>query len=223
MSYCSKRFSCAISTESRKPSVTTSAVRAPLRSISALVASVVPWMTRPISPGAAPARPSAVPMPSSTPRSGASCVVSTLVETCAAPLSSTTSVKVPPTSTPICHRIRDSAIRPRACREFLRPAGRYCRRTVAAGPGAVILRTGRAPRAPSRMKIVAGRKIYIRTLRGVVFFHSVDTIFGLLSRRTRDAFRLDTFPVYASPRNQARRRRFASGGRHLGRHGFAYR
>ena len=43
-SYCSKRFSCRISIVSRKPSVVTSAVLAPLRSISALVASVVPWM-----------------------------------------------------------------------------------------------------------------------------------------------------------------------------------
>jgi len=31
MSYCSKRFSCAISIESRKPCVVTSAVSAPLR------------------------------------------------------------------------------------------------------------------------------------------------------------------------------------------------
>ena len=43
-SYCSKRFSCRISTVSRNPSVVTSAVRAPLRSMIALVASVVPWM-----------------------------------------------------------------------------------------------------------------------------------------------------------------------------------
>ena len=43
-SYCSKRFSWRISTSSRKPSVVSSAVLAPLRSISALVASVVPWM-----------------------------------------------------------------------------------------------------------------------------------------------------------------------------------
>ena len=44
MSYCSKRFSWRISTTSRNPSVVSSAVFAPLRSISALVASVVPWM-----------------------------------------------------------------------------------------------------------------------------------------------------------------------------------
>ena len=46
MSYCSKRCSKAISMESRKPSVTISAVLAPLRSMMALVASVVPWMIR---------------------------------------------------------------------------------------------------------------------------------------------------------------------------------
>ena len=40
---------------SRKPAVTISAVTAPLRSISALVASVVPWMTWPMAPGATPA------------------------------------------------------------------------------------------------------------------------------------------------------------------------
>src|SRR6185437_14967105 len=41
-SYCSKRFSWRISTVSRNPSVVRSAVLAPLRSMSALVASVVP-------------------------------------------------------------------------------------------------------------------------------------------------------------------------------------
>ena len=41
-SYCSKRFSWRISMVSRKPWVVISAVLAPLRSISALVASVVP-------------------------------------------------------------------------------------------------------------------------------------------------------------------------------------
>jgi hypothetical protein len=47
MSYCSKRFSCAISIESRKPWVVTSAVSAPLRSMMALVARVVPCTIRP--------------------------------------------------------------------------------------------------------------------------------------------------------------------------------
>ena len=48
-SYCSKRLSVRISITSRKPAVVTSAVRAPRRSISALVARVVPWMIVPIS------------------------------------------------------------------------------------------------------------------------------------------------------------------------------
>jgi hypothetical protein len=43
-SYCSKRFSWRISIVSRNPSVVTSAVFAPLRSMIALVARVVPWM-----------------------------------------------------------------------------------------------------------------------------------------------------------------------------------
>ncbi len=62
-----------ISRESRKPSVVTSAVRAPLRSISALVASVVPWTTSADlrRPGTWP-RPGWSASPSITPRSGAS-------------------------------------------------------------------------------------------------------------------------------------------------------
>ena len=78
MSYCSKRFSCAISMESRKPLVVTSAVLAPLRSMMALVASVVPCTIRPTWEGAMPADFSARSMPSSTPSSGAALVVSTL-------------------------------------------------------------------------------------------------------------------------------------------------
>ena len=54
-SYCSKRLSVRISMTSRKPAVVTSAVRAPLRWISALVASVVPWMIVPMSATAMPA------------------------------------------------------------------------------------------------------------------------------------------------------------------------
>ena len=41
--------------ESRNPSVATNAVFAPLRSINALVAKVVPWITRPSSDGCTPA------------------------------------------------------------------------------------------------------------------------------------------------------------------------
>ena len=78
-----------------------SAVRAPLRSMIALVASVVPWITTPTSPGASPASASTRATASITPRSGAAWVVSTLVVYCAVPISSATSVKVPPMSTPI--------------------------------------------------------------------------------------------------------------------------
>ncbi len=48
----------AISTLSRNPAVVISAVRTPLRSMMALVASVVPWTMMPISPGSCPVRPS---------------------------------------------------------------------------------------------------------------------------------------------------------------------
>ena len=77
MSYCSKRCSKAISIESRKPSVTISAVLAPLRSMMALVASVVPWMIRLRSPGSSPASFRICSTPASTPSSGARGVVST--------------------------------------------------------------------------------------------------------------------------------------------------
>ena len=55
MSYWSKRLSSAISITSRKPSVAISAVLAPLRSMMALVASVVPCTNRPMSANARPA------------------------------------------------------------------------------------------------------------------------------------------------------------------------
>jgi len=51
----SNRDSVRISITSRKPSVVISAVFAPRRSISALVASVVPWMIWPMPAGAMPA------------------------------------------------------------------------------------------------------------------------------------------------------------------------
>ena len=99
MSYCSKRCSNAISIESRKPSVTTSAVLAPLRSMMALVASVVPWMIRPRSAGFTPdsCRMSATPV--NTPSSGARGVVSTFTEVRLPFHSRQRSVKVPPMST----------------------------------------------------------------------------------------------------------------------------
>jgi hypothetical protein len=70
-SYCSKRFSVRISITSRNPSVVTSAVLAPRRSISALVASVVPWMMMPISEGEMPASRVTMAMPSRIACSGA--------------------------------------------------------------------------------------------------------------------------------------------------------
>src|SRR6476659_9822113 len=116
MSYCSKRCSKAISFESRKPSVTTSAVRAPLRSMIALVASVVPWMTMPRSPGLAPDSFRIWVMPVMTPSSGARDVVSTLTLLRLPFHSRNRSVKVPPISTAnrafsilLCRRLLDVA------------------------------------------------------------------------------------------------------------------
>ena len=101
MSYCSKRLSVPISMESRNPSVVTSAVRAPLRSISALVARVVPWITSATSSGATALDSIAWARAWRTPSSGASGVVSTFAVIRSGPRSSTISVKVPPISTPI--------------------------------------------------------------------------------------------------------------------------
>ena len=99
MSYCSKRCSKAISIESRKPSVQTSAVFAPLRSMMALVASVVPWMISDRSDGCRPASLRISATPVSTPSSGARVVVSTLTLRRPPLHSSARSVKVPPMST----------------------------------------------------------------------------------------------------------------------------
>src|SRR4029453_1829242 len=99
MSYCSKRCSQAISSESRNPAVVISAVAAPLRSINALVASVVPCTTSPTSPGGHLASARIARTPSMTPRSGAPVVVRTLVAWLPAAVSRTTSVNVPPIST----------------------------------------------------------------------------------------------------------------------------
>ena len=63
----SNRFSYAISSESRNPAVVTSAVRAPLRSISALVANVVPWMTRSSAEAGIPASARIAVVPQSPP------------------------------------------------------------------------------------------------------------------------------------------------------------
>src|SRR5215510_8918365 len=82
---------------SRRPSVVTNAVRAPLRSISAFVARVVPWTKTATSDGGSPAAASTRRIPSSTPTSGAG-VVNTLAVSRPVGLSRTTSVNVPPMS-----------------------------------------------------------------------------------------------------------------------------
>src|SRR5579864_477534 len=87
---------------SPNPSLMTSAARASLPSISALVTSVVAWTTGArTSPGSIPARWRALSMPRLTPSSGRSGVLSVLSTTTrpVSPSSSTTSVNVPPMST----------------------------------------------------------------------------------------------------------------------------
>ena len=80
-----------------------SPIRAPLRSISALVASVVPWISARTAVVAAPASCSRVTTPSSTACDGSFGVVRSLPTRTAPVVSSTQtrSVKVPPMSTPI--------------------------------------------------------------------------------------------------------------------------
>ncbi len=97
-SYWSKRPSSAISRLSRKPSVAISAVLAPLRSMMALVASVVPCTSTAMSANASPARFSAAAVPLSTASSGALWVVSTFAVIRPFGVSSTISVNVPPIS-----------------------------------------------------------------------------------------------------------------------------
>ena len=76
-SYSAYLRSRPISNVSRKPAVVITPVAAPLRSISALVNSVVACTTRAIDPGATACVRSKVAMPDITPRRGSSCVVST--------------------------------------------------------------------------------------------------------------------------------------------------
>ncbi len=99
-SYCSNRFSDRISMTSRKPCVVMKAVRAPWRWISALVTSVVPWITWPMSRAATPAPAQAFSIAAMIAFSGCSCSVSTLAVARPRLCSSATSVKVPPISTP---------------------------------------------------------------------------------------------------------------------------
>ena len=102
-SYMSYRPSRPISTASRNPEVASSPTRAPFRSISALVASVVPWIRARTPAGPAPASWSSVTTPSSTACDGSLGVVRSLPTRTAPVVSSTQtrSVKVPPMSTPM--------------------------------------------------------------------------------------------------------------------------
>jgi hypothetical protein len=88
---------------SRKPRVVTSAVRAPFRSIRALVKSVVPWRTCETAAGGVPAWASTASMPATTASSGASGVVRTFPTWKVVPssLARIRSVKVPPMSEPM--------------------------------------------------------------------------------------------------------------------------
>ena len=82
------------------------AVVAPFCSRMALVATVVPWMKRSTSPGAAPASASTRAVAAAMPSSKSLGVLGTLVSASRPLLSrATMSVKVPPMSTPICTRV----------------------------------------------------------------------------------------------------------------------
>ncbi len=81
---------------SRKPSVVTNAVRAPRRSRRALVATVVPCEITSASPAAIDALASAA----ITPADWSAGVDGTLATRMPSSSTTTTSVKVPPTSTP---------------------------------------------------------------------------------------------------------------------------
>ena len=83
-----------ISRTSRKPSVVTSAVRAPRRSRRAFVATVIPWANAAISPR------SAASTTAMTPSDWSSGVDGTFAVTTRPSTSAARSVNVPPTSTP---------------------------------------------------------------------------------------------------------------------------
>src|SRR3954468_6182900 len=85
---------------SRKPSVATSAVRAPLPSSSAFVATVMPWAKTLTSSGFAPAASSAAETASITPSDWSLGVLGALPVCRRSPTTITASVNVPPTSTP---------------------------------------------------------------------------------------------------------------------------
>src|SRR6185312_15111163 len=91
----------ASSSTSANPRVVTRPVRAPRRSISALVATVVPCARLATDPGAMPAASNAAPIPWIIPREGSSGVDETFAVVTRPRSTTTTSVKVPPISTPI--------------------------------------------------------------------------------------------------------------------------
>src|ERR1700742_815563 len=85
-----------MNSRSRKPCVATKATSAPLRSSTALVATVEPWPRSSILPMSMPDAVSAAKAPTS----GDFGVLGTLVTTTRPPSTATRSVNVPPTSTP---------------------------------------------------------------------------------------------------------------------------
>ena len=132
--------------------VVSSAVRAPLRSMMALVAKVVPCITIAKSAGARPASRKTARIASMTARSGASGVVSTLLLNRRPPASSATSVKVPPISTPSLAAATPSLPRPQRGQQFGVPAGDVNRMN----PSSVARRSARAAMVAMRGIIHAG-------------------------------------------------------------------
>src|SRR3954470_20282856 len=104
-----------MNSRSRKPCVATKATDAPLRSSTALVATVEPW---PRSSIRAMSMPDAVSA-ANAPISGDFGVLGTLVTTTRPPSTATRSVKVPPTSTPT----RIQPLFPARARHIVIPSG----------------------------------------------------------------------------------------------------
>src|SRR2546421_5711062 len=120
---------------SRKPAVASRAVRAPLRSMMALVTSVVPWITWAAWAAVMPARSSASASAVSTAREGSSGVVSALATVNSPPPSETRirSVKVPPMSTPTRYNLARGQVRVLGEREDVHLRGALLREQPAVG------------------------------------------------------------------------------------------
>ncbi len=129
------------------PRVVMSAARAPLPWRSALVTTVVAWASHVTSAGAAPRRCVAVASASSTPWQKSRGVVGTLTTPISPLLSSTstTSVNVPPMSTPIRQLMRHSSPCP-----LRSPLTRHRDGLPPHTPAAVRV-LGRAPSAASKI------------------------------------------------------------------------